>query len=349
MEINMKNLFLFTGEETYLLNNQINDWKSAYVKKHGDMNLEILDGADAPLNELMAAAIAMPFLSEKRLIFIYGLPDSAKKSKKNEKEMSDRAKKMEENRNNELRKFGENLKNIPESSIVVFVQPNPDKRFSFYKNLVKEAEVKEFNPLQGKMLISWIQNEVKKKNCTIDYNTAEYLSTLTGFSLWRLSSEVNKLTSHSPGEPINKTLIDQLVVPTLEANIFHFTDALGAKDSKRAIHKLHQTMAAGENLRPVFYMIVRQFRLLLQGSGYMANNPNGNSASFASSTKLKPFVAKITLEQVRRFNLGELKKSYSELLDIDTALKTSKIRTTVDDQDELALAIERFILGFCGR
>ena len=343
----MKNLFLFTGEETYLLNNQINDWKSAYTKKHGDMNLEILDGAEVPLNELMAAAIAMPFLSEKRLIFIHGLPDSAKKSKKNEKEMSDRAKKMEENRNDELRKFGENLKSIPESSIVVFVQPNPDKRFSFYKSLVKEAEVKEFVPLQGKMLISWIQNEVKKKKCTIDYNTAEYLSSLTGFSLWRLSSEINKLTSHSPGESINKTLIDQLVVPTLEANIFHFTDALGAKDSKRAIHKLHETMSAGENLRPVFYMIVRQFRLLLQGSGYMANNPNGNSASFASSTKLHPFVAKNTLEQVKRFNLGELKKSYAELIDIDTALKTSIIRTTVDDQDELALAIERFILGFC--
>ena len=108
-------------------------------------------------------------------------------------------------------------------------------------------------------------------------------------------------------------------------------------------------MAAGENLRPVFYMIVRQFRLLIQGSGYMSNNPNGNSTSFASSIKIHPFVAKNTLEQVRRFKFSELKKSYNELLEIDTALKTSKIRTTVDDQDELALAIERFILGFCGR
>lgn len=339
----MKNLFLFTGEETYLLNNQINDWKSAYTKKHGDMNLEILDGAEIPLNELMAAAIAMPFLSEKRLIFIHGLPDAPKTRNKN------KVTKKDEKRDEDLKRFGENLKNIPESSIVVFVQPNPDKRFSFYKKLMKEAEVKEFDLLQGGMLISWIQNEVKKKGCTIDYGTAEYLSTLAGLGLWRLSSEINKITSHSPGEAVNKTLIDQLVVPTLEANIFHFTDALGAKNSKKAIRKLHETMAAGENLRPVFYMIVRQFRLLLQGSGYMANNPNGNSISFASSLKLHPFVAKNTLEQVRRFNLRELKKSYAELLDIDTSLKTSKIRTTVDNQDELALAIERFILGFCGR
>jgi DNA polymerase-3 subunit delta len=165
--------------------------------------------------------------------------------------------------------------------------------------------------------------------------------------LWRIVQEIAKLTSHSPGLPVTKVLIDQIVVPTLEANIFHFTDALGAKNSSKAIQNLHRTMAAGENLRPVFYMIVRQFRLLLQASGYMSNNPNGNPMSFAATLKLHPFVAKNTLEQVRRFKFAELKKSYNELLEIDTALKTSKIRTTVDDQDELALVIERFILRFC--
>ncbi len=338
----MKNLFLFTGEETYLLLQQINKWKDAFAKKHGDMNLEVMDGEEKPLNEIMAAAIAMPFLSEKRLIFIHGLPDKPKTRNK------DKVTKKDEKRDDELKKFSENLKDIPDSSVVVFVQPNPDKRFSFYKKLLKQAEVKEFFPLSGKILVKWLQDRVNEKESSIDYDTAEYLISLTGQNLWRLSQEVSKLTSHSPGLPITKMLIDQLVVPTLEANIFHFTDALGAKDHRKAIQNLHRTMAAGENLRPVFYMIVRQFRLLLHASGYMSTHPNGNSTAFASYSKIHPFVAKNTLEQVKRFNLPELKKSYAQLLDIDIALKTSKIRTTVDDQDELALAIERFILGFCG-
>ncbi len=45
--------------------------------------------------------------------------------------------------------------------------------------------------------------------------------------------------------------------------------------------------------------------------------------------------------------IDELKSAYARLLDIDVALKTSGIRITTDDQDELALAIERFILRFC--
>ncbi|MBN2087445.1 DNA polymerase III subunit delta [Candidatus Peregrinibacteria bacterium] len=337
----MKNLFLFTGEETYLLNNQIKDWKNAFKEKHGDMNLEILDSNEIPLNEIMAAALAMPFLSDKRLIFIHGLPDSPKIRN------ADKVSKKDEKRDEDLKKFAVNLDNIPESSVVVFVQPNPDKRFSFYKNLTKKAEIKEFNPLQGQMLNSWIQNEVKKKGCSIDLDSAEYLASLTGQDLWRLSSEISKISSHSPNVAFNKTLIDKLVVPTLEANIFHFTDALAARDHKRAIHKLHETMLAGDNLRPLFYMIVRQFRLLLQANGYISNNPTGNSSSFASSLKLHPFVAKNTFEQVRHFKTSELIDAYQNLLDIDVDMKTSKIRMTTDDQDELALAIERFILRFC--
>jgi len=337
----MKNLFLFTGEETYLLLQQINDWKDAFTKKHGDTNLEVLDGEEKPLNEIIAAAIAMPFLAEKRLIFIHNLPDAPKTRN------PDEVTKKDEKKDEELKKFTESLDDIPDSSVVVFIQPNPDKRRSFYKSLIKKAEVKEFAPLSGEALVKWLKNEVKSKNASIDSDTAEYLISLTGQNLWRLAQEVAKLTSYNPDQPITNDVIDQIVVPTLEANIFHFTDALGAKDHKKAIQNLHRTMAAGENLRPVFYMIVRQFRLLLQASGYMSNNPNGNPMAFAATLKLHPFVARNTLGQLKHFKQAELKDAYERLLDIDIGLKTSKIRITTEDQDELALAIERFILKFC--
>jgi DNA polymerase-3 subunit delta len=133
----------------------------------------------------------------------------------------------------------------------------------------------------------------------------------------------------------------------MEANIFHLTDSLGAKNHREAIHNLHRSMAAGENLRQVFYMIVRQFRLFLQVGSYLTLYPNANPAGIASSLKIHPFVAKNTLSQVRRFKMAELKSAYRRLLDIDLDLKTSKIHITTDDQDELALTIERFIIKFC--
>lgn len=337
----VKNLFLFTGEETYLLHEQINVWKKAFIEKHGDINLAILDADEMPLNEIMAAVNAIPFLGDKRLIFVHGLPDKPSKRKSAEPTKKD------EKRNEELKKLEADLDNIPESSVVVFVQSSPDKRKSFYKKLIAKVEVKEFVPLGGQTLNEWIKKRVQVEGARIDLSTAEYLASLTGQNLWRLSQEIDKLTAHSPGESITRSIIDTLVTPTLEANVFHLTDALGVKNHRKAIQHLHRSLAAGDNLRQVFYMVVRQFRLLLQGSGYKSANPNANPTAFAAALKLHPFVARNTMGQLKNFSDPELKKAYARLLDIDVDLKTSRIRVTVDNQDELALAIERFIVKFC--
>ncbi len=335
------NLFLFTGEETYLLHEQINVWKKAFIEKHGDINLAALDVVEMPLYEIMAAVNAMPFLGDKRLIFIYGLPDKPKTRN------ADKVSKADEKRDEDLKKLETDLDDVPESSVVVFVQSAPDKRKSFYKKLIAKVEVKEFLPLTGQVLNAWIQKRAQGKGARIDLSTAEYLASLTGQNLWSLSQEIDKLTAYASGESITKSIVDKLVVPTLEANVFHLTDALGIKNHRKAIQHLHRSLAAGDNLRQVFYMVVRQFRLLLQGSGYQNSHPNANPTAFAATLKLHPFVARNTMAQLKNFNDAELKKAYARLLDIDVDLKTSRIRVTVDNQDELALAIERFIIKFC--
>ncbi len=339
---NMNNLFLFTGEETFLLHGQINSWKDSFKKKYeGDMNLITINGQEAEIGEAIAQIEAMPFLADKRLIFIEGLPEAPKTKN------TDKVTKKDEARDDELKKLADYLEKIPETSVVVFVQSNPDKRKSLYKKIVQAGTVKEFNPLTGIALSKWVQNQVKKYNTSITAADTEYLTSLTGQNLWRIDREIQKLNAYSEGNPITRPMIDKLVIPTIEANIFHLTDALGAKDHRKAIQNLHRSMSAGENLRQVFYMIVRQFRLFLQISGYLANYPSTNSANVASSLKIHPFVARNTVSQLKHFNISELKTAYQRLLEIDIALKTSGIRITVEDQDELAMAIELFILKFC--
>lgn len=339
----MSNLFLFTGEEDYLLTEKINAWKEAFLAKHGEINLEVIDATKTPLNEIMAAVTAIPFLGDKRLIFIHGLPEKPKTRNK------DKVSKADEKREGQLKKLADDLDNIPETSVVVFVQNQPDKRKSFYKKLLKKAELKEFNPLSGSSLSQWIQNRFQATGGSIGYSSVDYLISLVGPSLWRLSSEIEKLSQHSPGKNISKELIDDLVVPTIESNIFHLTDALVAKNKNKAIKNLHQSLAAGENLRQVFYMIIRQFRLLLQGLAFLNEVSNPSPSAFSAKLKIHPFVAKNTLAQAKHFNMQELKKAYAALLEIDTGLKTSQIKVWADNQDELALALERFIIDITSK
>lgn len=341
----MDNVFLFTGGETYLLRQKVNGWKEAFRKKHGDINLAMLDAEEMELGALMADISALPFLGEKRLVFVENLPQKSKGSP--EKAVSEKTAEKEEKQDETLKKFAENLEKIPETSVVVFIQPEPDKRRSFYKSLVKVAKVEEFKPMEGAALTAWAKNEAKKAGATLEAAAAEILISMTGQDGWRLSQEIRKLGDYSGGEPITRQHIDRVVTPTPEANIFHFTDALGAKDHKRALQNLHRAMAAGEELRQVFYMIVRQFRLILQVKSYAEQYPMTNAASVAAALKIHPFVARTVLAQVGRFGMRELKKAYAGLLSVDMDMKSSRIKITTEDQTELALAIERFILEFC--
>jgi len=340
----MSNLFLFTGEETFLLHQQIQAWKEAFRKRfEGDLNLATIDGATTEESEIISQIETMPFLADKRLIFIENLPEAAKASAKDSDDKEDEEEKPAKG----AQKLLDYLEKISETSAVVFVQPKPDKRKSLYKKIVQLGEVKEFNPLSGAALNQWIRQQAATYKVPIDPGTTGYLVDQVGENLWRLDHEIQKLASFTEGRPITRETIDQLVIPSLESNIFHLTDALGAKDHRKAIQNLHRTVAAGENLRQVFYMVVRQFRLLLQVAGYLSNYPNTTPQSLASSLKMHPFVARNTLGQVKQFSLVELKAAYRKLLELDLAMKTSKIQTTTDNQDELALAIERFILEFC--
>jgi len=342
----MNNCFLFTGAETYLLRQKVTAWKDAFRDKHGDINLSVLDGQKTPLGEIMAEILTAPFLGEKRLIFIENLPETARSAKAEEKAAESEDEDEDED-GKELKKFAKDLETIPETSVVVFIQPAPDKRKSFYKSLAKLAAVEEFKPLESSELNQWARREAAKGGASLDAVTAEHLISLAGQDCWRLSQEIKKLACYKPEEPISRDSIEHVVVPTLEANIFHFTDALSAKDHKKAIKNLHRTMAAGENLRQLFFMIVRQFRLLLQVKSYKQQYPASTPMSLASALRLHPFVARSIAGQIAHFKNEELKSAYAHLLEIDIDLKTSRIRVTTDDQDELALAVERFILKFC--
>lgn len=339
----MGNLYLFTGEETFLLHQQVKAWKEAFRKRCGDdMNLLTLDGEQLEESEIISQVETLPFLADKRLIFIEGLPEVAKASAKGKSETEDEA-----DRKPAFEKLMAFLDKIPETSVVVFVQPKPDKRKSLYKKIVQKAEVKEFRPLKDAALVQWIRQQAMAHKGAIAGPAATHLAEQVGSDLWRLDLEIQKLCAYASGKPIRAEMVDALVTPSLEANIFHLTDALGAKDGRTAMRNLHRSMAAGESLTMVFYMIVRQFRLILQVAGYVTSNPGANSVTLASALKLHPFVAKNILGQVHHFRMPELKSAYRKLLEIDLGLKTSKIQMTADNQDELALAIEKFILEFC--
>lgn len=318
-------LFFWTGEEEFLIREKQEHWIKAFSEKHGDMNISTLDGQESSPGEIVAEIQSVPFLAEKRLIFIKSLPPSTTDSF--------------DPRRGEVILDG--FKGIEESNVVVLIQPKPDKRTSFYKELVKISQVEEFKLLSEKQLESWIQSRIEKKGGKILPAALLYFIELVGVNLWKYENEIDKLLQFTNGEKsISEQDIEKLVVPVISSNVFKFLDAVSEKNSKKALFELHSIMAEGESLMQLFALFIRHIRTFILAKSL--KNPTKDD--LVKELKLHPFVAQKTLAALRKFEMKELKDLYQKCFDIDLGVKTGKISISTGNEKALALEIEKCLV-----
>lgn len=325
----LKNVYLFTGEDSYSLEARLRFWKKEFVEKHGELNLTVLDGLTGSQEEIWNAVNTLPFLGEKRLVIVQNLPAST-----TTRSSEDLQRKEEY--------LAEKLEQVPNETVLVFVSPAPDGRRKFAKTLAKVATVETFPKLKGAQLSDWVRKEFAKKNTKVSSLVASRLAEMVGADLWQMSQEIDKLVKFADGEEIELTDLEILVRGQLQDNIFKLTDAMGNRNAQKMLEVFQNLVSGGESPQQILYMLVRQLRLLAMARSLV---DEGKTEQALSVLKVQPFTVRPLLAQARRFEWGELQKMYAELLNIDTKLKTSGIEVSAEDTRALELALERFLVG----
>ncbi|MFA4891314.1 MAG: DNA polymerase III subunit delta [Candidatus Gracilibacteria bacterium] len=323
------NIYFFYGEDTYSISKKIKFWTDQFEQKHGgDTNIETIEGKELDPKKFGTNLQAMPFLAEKRLVIVRDFLSNAKTDdQKIVAEILD--------------------KEIPDFCVLVFSETSiPDKRTSLFKLLNKIAKVEEFQSLPPPQLINWVMDETAKREGQIGRIEADFLAQRVGPNLWQLSNEIDKLISATTkSSPITKRLIEDLVTPSLSSSIFRLTDSIATKNRKGSLQVFKTLVDSGEDLMMIFYMLVRHFRILIQAH-FLVNEGN-DPTSIARKLKQHPYVATTASNQSKNFTREQLKKIYEQLLEIDKSFKTGRIKITADDNRELLLEIERFIINTC--
>ena len=88
-----------------------------------------------------------------------------------------------------------NHNQIPNENIVIFVNPNPDKRqrfFNFFKN--EYCNIREFKEISSIELKSLIKKEFD--NIKITDNEITFLINKVGTNLYQITSEIDKLKEY---------------------------------------------------------------------------------------------------------------------------------------------------------
>lgn len=318
-------LFLFCGEDSYSATQKCLLWRAEFEKKYGDLNIIILEGEKLTAGAFSEAVEVIPFLSEKKLIIINNF--------------------LRDGSDIEQKKIAEKLENIPDFSVVVFLEiEKPDARLTLYKRITKLGKKEEFPLLNGPKLVSFIQTMVQKNGGQIDPKEASLLAEMVGPNLWQMEQEIKKLCLYCSGK-ITPEAIEQLVSPNIATSVFKLTDYIGQKRTKESLKTFHQLLESGEDLMKILFMIIRQFRLIIQIHDLL--DKNFEKTEIGKKMKEHPFVVSTVIHQSKNFDSSTLKKVYQDLLNIDKSIKSGGIRISTGDTKELRLAVEKFIVELC--
>ena len=302
-------IFLY-GEDTYRSRRKLEEIVAHYKEIHqSGLNLKYFDGNIVDFQDFKSELQTVSMFKEKKLLI---LTDVFSNQEFNDGFLKD------------AEWF------VDSDNVILFYEEKGefahDRLFTFFK---KHAQSQEFELLTGLKIKNWLKDEFTKNKTRIDPMALETMVNFAGNDLWQLANDVQKLVAYKRGKEIETKDVRLFVKPKLETDIFKTIDAISLKNKKQALNLLHKHLEKGDSPLYLLSMINFQFRNIL---GVKDLAERGEPLS---SSGLKPFLARKSSEQARKFTYDELKKIYQKIFQIDYSIKTGKL----DPQAALDLLI----------
>lgn len=305
------------GEDTFRSKKYLNKLVSDFRVKHDSAGLNFLkiDGNKDDVNALIKNLSIIPFLSKKRMVVADNFFEKIGKEEEYIKEIA------------------EKFFNAKDAIIVFFEEKSQDglKKNPLLKILQKkegkenEVFIYNYSPLQNNDLRKWIINEARAEKMNIENEVIELLIKNCGNDLWKISSELQKLSAFCAKDKIiNKKAAEIFVENKLEENIFLLTDAIGNGNQKEFLHILEDFFQNDTASEYILTMLARHFRILIGARDTLDGNPRATRDDLVKIMNLHPFVAGKALAQSKKIKLETLKNIYRKILEADSASKTGK-------------------------
>ncbi|EEQ60194.1 DNA polymerase III, delta subunit [Clostridiales bacterium 1_7_47FAA] len=306
-----KSVYLLFGEEAFLKKSYKNRLKDAITD--GDtMNYNYYEGKGMNVNEIIGLSDTMPFFSEKRLIL---MEDSGFfKGGAGADEMT------------------QYMEHIPETTCLIFVESEVDKRSRLYKAVKKYGYAAELSHQDSSQLARWAAGILSKNGRKITGRTMELFLSKTGDDMENISSELEKLISYTMGRDIVTDEDVETICTTQVTNkIFDMISAISARQTRKAMDLYEDLLTLKEPPMRILFLIARQFNQILQVKELVGKGMD--KGTIASKLKLQPFVVGKIMLQAKTFSKEQILSYVNLCVDAEEGVKTGKL------QDRLAVEL----------
>lgn len=302
------NLYIFHGEETFLLHHYLNELHRILLDDLTEsFNYHRFNNENFDLAAMAAAVENLPMMSEHTMVQV----DDIDIYKFNEDQRS---------------KLVDILADIPEYCTLVFtyetVSWKPDSRLKKLKSVLDDhAVIIEFSKQEPRELIPWITRHFAAKGKQISRELCSYLIDITGGTMIALSGEIQKIAAYSGSDHIVREDIDAVTEPVLDAVVFQMSDLLSQGQYAAALSKLHQLLKMQQEPLIILGTVGGHFRRISTARVLM--DQGKTATDLMKLTGIGNYPAQKTMDAARRFSPSFCRKAAELILETDRKLKTS--------------------------
>lgn len=308
-EHNFKKFYLLYGEEAFLKNSYKNRLKEAII---GDdtMNFSAFEGKGLDVDEVMRLADTMPFFAERRLILVEnsGFFKSASDA------------------------LASYLPSMPDTTCMLFVEDEVDKRNKLYKRVKELGYVSEMTRQDTAQLARWAGGILAKEGKKITGRTMELFLSMTGDDMENIRMELEKLISYTLGrDVITNEDVQAICTVHVTSKIFDMISAIANRQTRKAMDLYEDLLTLKEPPMRILFLIARQFNQILQVKEMMAKG--ADRGTIASRLKMQPFVVGKTMPQAKQFSREQILSYVTLCVEAEEAVKSGRL------QDRLAVEL----------
>lgn len=265
---------------------------------------------DSHLEYALGDAEQLPMMASRRVVKISNVVISANSNKDNLKEEDEEV----------LSRY---LARPAETSVLIFIADELDKRRKMAKLLLENSMAVEFQELADFDLRKWIRDKAKELNAEIEEKAINHLIALVGKDVRKITVETEKLAVAAlPDKLITFDLVESLVSNSREISNFDLTDQLLAGDKSKALQVLKKILDDGAEPVMLLGLIASNFHRLFLAKELM--NQGVERREIARVIKLPPHKQEDFLATSRRADAEKLSRIMQRIAAADLAVKTSK-------------------------
>lgn len=299
---NLKQFYLLYGEERYLRRQYRDKLRKALCREGDTMNTHYYEGKGVNVAEIIDLAETLPFLADRRVIFI---TDSGLFKSGGEK-------------------MAEYLCSPSETAFFIFAETEVDKRSKLYKAVQSYGYAAECAPQGEAVLKRWVGATLLREGKKITENTVQLFLSKTGTDMDNIQSELEKLICYCiDRDVVTDADVEAVCTVRVSSRIFDMINAIADRQPKQALELYYDLLALKTPPMRILYLIARQCNQLLQVKEL--KNKGFDNRTIASKMGAAPFVVNKILGQASKFKSSVLRSAVIKCVEAEEAVKTGRL------------------------